>query len=155
MDRITLSVSVFETLVKHLVEIEEARNQLLEQYFPGPSKERYETESLLDTYIEHIDALIRHADQSQITGNTVPFVTIGSQVCVQDMTDGDTLAYRIVSPFNGQTRAAQGIISYLSPIGRALLLKKVGDIAQITVPAGIIRYKILLIQIPQEPEEAS
>ncbi|MDO9536122.1 MAG: hypothetical protein Q7J85_12525 [Bacillota bacterium] len=87
MAKVTLSKATFENLVKHLVEIEEGKNKLLEQYFPEPSKERHEIEKLFEDYTKHIGQLIENANKSQTTDNKVPFVTIGSEVEIQDLSD--------------------------------------------------------------------
>jgi len=154
LERVTVSPAVFEYLVRHLVEVEEGRNHLLEQYFLEPSKERYDFESLIDTYVMHIDSLIKRANKSRDADSKVPCVTIESEVTVQDLSDGETHVYRIVSPFNGKVKPERGIISYLSPIGRVLLLKKIGDEVKIHAPGGVIRYKILSIRMPEAPKNA-
>ena len=121
--KVTLSKATFENLVKHLVEIEEGKNKLLEEYFPEPSTERNEIEMLIENYIKHIDQLIRNTNKSQTIDSKVPFVTIGSEVEIQDLSNQEVFKYRIVSPFRGSIR--EGDISYLSPVGKSLLLKKV------------------------------
>lgn len=145
MAKVTLSKATFENLVKHLVEVEEGKNKLLEQYFPEPSKERKEFEKLIEDYIRQIDQLIRNVDTSQTADSKVPFVTIGSEVEVQDLIDQEVYKYRIVSPFNSSVK--EGDVSYLSPVGKSLLLKKVGDEVEVNAPGGVFRYKIKSIQL--------
>ena len=140
MTKFSLSNATFENLVKHLVEIEEGKKKLLEQYFPEPSKERYEFEKLFDDYVKQIEQLISNAKKSQDEDNKVPFVTIGSEVEVQDLSDQETFKYRIVSPFHSGAR--DGDISYLSPVGKSLLLKRIGDEVEVNAPGGVFRYKI-------------
>jgi transcription elongation factor GreA len=69
-------------------------------------------------------------------------VAIGSTVHVSY--DGKEKKFAIV----GSTEAdpLQGRISNESPTGRALLGKKVGEVAEVTVPAGTIRYTITAIE---------
>ncbi|MBS3947958.1 MAG: GreA/GreB family elongation factor [Dethiobacter sp.] len=140
MAKVTLSKATFENLVKHLVEIEDGKKKLLEEYYPEQSTERNEIEMLIDNYIKRLDQLIRNAKRSQTTDNKVPFVTIGSEVEIQDLSDLDVFKYRIVSPFRGSIR--EGDVSYLSPVGKSLLFKKVGDEVEVIAPGGVFLYKI-------------
>ena len=66
-------------------------------------------------------------------------VNVGSKVTVVNQ-EGRRYEYTIV----GSTEAdpAQGKISNVSPIGKALLSKRVGDIAEVSVPAGKIRLEV-------------
>lgn len=140
MVKVLLSKTTFENLVKHLVEIEERKKKLLEEYYPEPSTERNEIELLIDNYIKHLDQLIRNTKKSQTTDSKVPFVTIGSEVEIQDLSDLEVFKYHIVSPSRGSIRERD--VSYLSPVGKSLLLKKVGDEVEVIAPGGVFRYKI-------------
>lgn len=148
MAKETLSKATFETLVKHLVEIEGGKNKLLEQYFPEPSKERNEFASFLDEYIERVDQLIKNASKSKNTGNRVPFVISGSEVEVQDLSDQKVFKYRIVIPIHGSVRG--GDVSYLSPMGKSLMLRRVGDEVEVKAPGGVFRYQITSIQLQRD-----
>ena len=66
-------------------------------------------------------------------------VLIGSKVTVVNQ-EGQRYEYTIV----GSTEAdpAQGKISNVSPIGKTLLSKRVGDIAEVSAPAGKIRLEV-------------
>jgi Transcription elongation factor len=142
--KVTLSKATFENLLKHLVEIEEGKNEVIEQFFPGPSKERNEFEKLIKEYVKQINQLIEDVNPSQTADNKVPFVTIGCEVEVQDLINQEVFKYRIVSPFRS---VKEGDASYLSPVGKSLLLKKVGDEIEINAPGGVFRYKIKSIQL--------
>ena len=144
MIKVKLSKTIFENLVKHLVEIEDGKKKLLKEYYPEQSTERNEIEMLIEVYIKHVEQLIRNASKSQTTDNKIPFVTIGSEVKIQDLFDQEIFEYRIVSPFHS---VSAGDISYLSPVGKALLLKKVDDEIEVKAPGGLFRYKIKSIQL--------
>ncbi|MEW6624635.1 MAG: GreA/GreB family elongation factor [Bacillota bacterium] len=145
MAKVTLSKNIFENLVKHMVEIEEGKKKLLEEYYPETSTERNEIEKLIDNYIKHLDQLIRKTKKSQTTDSKIPFVTIGSEVEIQDLSNLEVFRYRIVSPFCVSMR--EGDVSCLSPVGKSLLLKKVDDEVEVTAPGGVFRYKIKSIQL--------
>ena len=70
-------------------------------------------------------------------------VYIGATVQLLDLAKGGELSYTLVSPEEADFE--QGKISTVSPIGRGLLGKEEGEEVQITVPAGVLHYKILKI----------
>lgn len=71
-------------------------------------------------------------------------VSIGSKVKVLDMEFDEEVEYYIV----GSTEAdpSQYKISNESPVGKALIGGKIGDIVEVTVPDGVIKFKILEIR---------
>ena len=74
-------------------------------------------------------------------------VRLGVSVRVLDEKRGKEMIYTIVSAV--ESDLSVGKISTKSPVGQALLGKKVGEIAEIKVPAGIMKLKILEILPPQ------
>src|SRR5436190_2101392 len=71
-------------------------------------------------------------------------IGIGSIVTVKDMKHKDEWEFTLVSPF--ESDPDQDRISDESPIGNALLGKKVGDVVDVSIPDGHIKYKILGIR---------
>jgi transcription elongation factor GreA len=69
-------------------------------------------------------------------------VQIGSTVSLTSG-DGKTMEYTIVGP--AEARPTEGMISNESPVGRALLGKRVGDEVQVTVPRGVLRLTVVNI----------
>jgi len=69
-------------------------------------------------------------------------VQLGSKVTVVEQ-DGKTRAYTIVGA--AEARPAEGLISNESPVGRALLGKRVGDEVQIQVPKGVLRLTVTAV----------
>ena len=63
-----------------------------------------------------------------------------SRVELTSVGNGVTQTYTIVSPHEANLR--EGKISIKSPIGQALLNKKVGDTVEVRVPAGLMKYRI-------------
>ena len=72
-------------------------------------------------------------------GATVAF---GSFVQVRDA-EGGAHSFRLVGP--DQTDAAAGWISHLSPVGRALMGRIVGDEVEVTRPKGSITYEVVAV----------
>ncbi len=90
--------------------------------------------------ISEIESIIKHA--KVIEGKAGDAVSVGSTVDVEIENDKHT--FRIV----GSTEANpdEGKISHESPIGKALMGKKVGEHAEVDIPAGTITYKVLNIK---------
>jgi len=71
-------------------------------------------------------------------------VLLGSEVLIKDMKSKKECKYTILDYVESEPDC--GKISISSPIGRALLGKKKGDLVEFRVPAGHIKYKILDIK---------
>ena len=85
----------------------------------------------------------RLADLSLINMNNIPHdrVGLGSTVKVYDNTKNEEVEYKLVT--SEESDVAAGKISTTSPIGRALLNKKVGDEAIVVTPSGKRELEIL------------
>ena len=99
----------------------------------------------------------RLAELSMINMNNIPHdrVGLGSTVKVYDNTKGEEAKYKLVT--SEESDVAAGKISTTSPIGRALLNKKVGDEAVLVTPNGKREMEILslvTIHDEAEPDEA-
>ncbi|HNB51513.1 MAG TPA: transcription elongation factor GreA [Anaerolineales bacterium] len=70
-------------------------------------------------------------------------VDIGARVTIQEE-DFDPETYYLVGPNEANPR--EGRISHESPIGQALMGKKVNDVVSAKVPSGTLRFKILKIE---------
>lgn len=85
----------------------------------------------------------RMADLSLININNIPKdkAGLGSRVKVYDSTKEEEIEYELVT--SEESDVSQGKISTTSPIGRALLNKKVGDTTLVTTPTGKRELEIL------------
>jgi transcription elongation factor GreA len=83
------------------------------------------------------NAVVIHENGSKET------VDLGSTVTIQDVEYGDQETYTIVGSTEVDPR--NGRISLKSPIGRALMGHKNGDIVQVQTPAGVAGFKIIKI----------
>lgn len=68
---------------------------------------------------------------------------VGATVKLKDLDSGEELQYTLLSELEADF--SRGKISITSPVGKALLGHKQGEIVEIKVPAGALRYKILKI----------
>lgn len=73
-------------------------------------------------------------------------VYIGAVVTLEDLDSGETLEYTMVSPEEADYESNK--LSIMSPVGKGLLGKSVGDETQVHVPAGTLRYKVIKIERP-------
>lgn len=143
--KIILSKPVFENLLLHMVNMEHDKNMLVDEYFPEQTKERNRFRDLLENYITKIDFLIRNnLSIGENSENSLPFVVINSDVEVLDMKTNDVFYYRMVTPYNNKEA---NDVSIFSPVGKSLLLKKVGDEVTINTPGGKLKYKIQSIKL--------
>jgi transcription elongation factor GreA len=97
--------------------------------------------SHLETKVQQLQDRIARARIIEGEDVKSEHVTILSTVTVQDMKRNKEYKYTLVSP--EEADAKQNKISVSSPVGKGLLGKKPGEISEIQVPAGILKYKIL------------
>lgn len=97
----------------------------------------------------------RIADLSLINLSNIPKdkVGLGSTVRVYDNVKNEEMEYKLVT--SEESDVASGKISTTSPIGRALLNKKVGDTALVVTPAGKREMEVLSLTTMHDEAEAS
>src|SRR6201996_9330823 len=85
----------------------------------------------------------RMANLSMLNLNNLPKdrAAYGSRLVVLDIAKSAKIEYKLVTV--EEADAAKGLISTTSPIGRALLGKKVGDEVKVTTPAGLREYEVV------------
>ena len=101
-----------------------------------------EDQGFLEGRIQELESILRSAviiDSSQVRD----VVSIGSRVTIQEA-DFDPETYHLVGATEADPR--NGRISHESPIGRALMDKKVGQVAEAETPGGKIKFKIISIE---------
>ena len=90
-----------------------------------------------------LDNLVNNAviiDERETAAETVE---VGSTVKVKDQ-NGKNFQYSITG--SAEADPSQGKISNVSPIGKSLLGKRVGEVTEVSVPSGKIKLEILKIQ---------
>ncbi|MBQ6164684.1 MAG: transcription elongation factor GreA [Clostridia bacterium] len=90
--------------------------------------------------IEYMLAHVKIVDESSLTNDVVH---VGSKVVVYDEEFDENLEYQIVG--FAQADPLEGRISDDSPVGKALLGHKEGDVVEVEAPGGISSYKIVSI----------
>ena len=102
-----------------------------------------EAQGMLEMKISKLEETLAGAriiDESQLDTSKV---LVLSKVKIKNEANGMEMDYMIVA--DGEADLASGKLSVNSPIGKGLLGKSVGDTAEISVPNGKIRFKILEI----------
>ena len=71
-------------------------------------------------------------------------ITLGKRIKIKDVNTGDERAYTILG--EGETDIDKGIISYQSPLAKALISHKQGEIVDVKLPRGMKKFEILEIE---------
>ncbi len=104
-----------------------------------------EQQGFAEGRIKDIDGKLSHAQIIDVTElPATGRVVFGATVELTDEDDGENKVYRIVGEDEADARA--GLLSYTSPIARALIGKEVGDIVEVRTPGGDRSYEIAKVQ---------
>jgi len=101
-----------------------------------------EDQGFLEGRIKELENILRNAVTIEKTAGQ-DTIFIGAHVTIQEGSE-EPETYHLVGPTEADPR--KGRISHESPIGRALMDKKVGDIAEAETPGGKLKFKILKIE---------
>lgn len=137
--------------MEHLVKVERPSisAQIAEARDKGDLSENAEydaaknAQGMLEMKISKLQELLRNArllDENRIDTSRVQIL---STVKIKNIKNGAMMTYTLVPENEADLKA--GKISVLSPIAKGLLGKKVGQSADITIPAGMITFEIIEI----------
>ena len=98
----------------------------------------------LEERIMKLEGLLKKAKVIDEEDITLDQVSIGTTVQVKDMEFNEIVEYTIVGSAEADPYELK--ISNDSPVGRALLGRKIGDIVEVQIPDGITKYEILNIE---------
>ncbi|MFH1861071.1 MAG: transcription elongation factor GreA [bacterium] len=102
-----------------------------------------EEQGLVEARIKMLEDKLSRAtvmDKEKFPDDTV---CIGAKVTLRDVNKGTEIAYTLVDMV--EANFAERKIATTTPIAQGLMGKKVGDIAEIRVPVGILKYEIISI----------
>ncbi len=142
----TLELMKTELQHKRGVERPAASRAIAEAREKGDLKENAEydaakeAQGMLEAKIALLEsqlAVARVIDESTIDTSKVSILT---KVTLTNLKTKKQVTYKIVSEPEADLK--QGKISVTSPIGKGLLGKQVGDMAEVVAPAGVIKFKI-------------
>ena len=98
----------------------------------------------IEARIEELEKILKNAEVVVEDEVDVDAINIGCKVKILDMEFEDELEYKIVG--STEANSLKGKISNESPVGRALIGAKLGDIINVETQSGTIQYKVLEIQ---------
>ncbi len=92
----------------------------------------------------------RMGDIGMLNLNNIPHdrAGYGSRVWLRDLVKTAEVEYKLVT--SEEADAAKGMISTTSPIGKALLGRRVGDEVQVQTPAGVKEFELIRLQTIHE-----
>lgn len=102
-----------------------------------------DAQGLLELKISKLEDVVANArivDESKLDNSKA---LVLSKVKIKNKTSGQEMTYILVAENEADLKA--GKISVSSPIGKGLLGKKVGDVAEIAVPSGKMQFEIISI----------
>ena len=100
-----------------------------------------DAQGLHELRISKLEETLAHArivDESKMDASKV---LVLSNVKIKNIQNGKVMSYKLVSENEADLKA--GRISVKSPIGQGLLGKAVGDVAEIEVPTGLMKFEVL------------
>lgn len=140
MKEIELSPNILKGLQAHLEDIEGRQSQIIEDFIARNCDEYREYTAEFKNYLLQLRELVEKSKEVTGKDNAMPIITIGTLVTVMNVGNQKEFSFHIVGP--NYNRRNSRDVSSLSPVGRALLLKRVGDEALVNAPGGTFKYQI-------------
>ena len=102
-----------------------------------------DAQGMLEARIHKLEEIIRHSrvlDESRVNTSSIQIL---NRVKLKNLKNGAIVEYTLVA--ESEANLKEGKIAITTPIGKGLLGKKKGEIAEIQVPAGKIQFEVLEI----------
>lgn len=100
-------------------------------------------QAFIEGRILTLEKMLRNARLIEHVENDSNLVHIGAKITLKDMECGDEFQYTIVG--SAEADPLKNRISFESPVGKAIMGKKEGDVVEVNVPAGRLRFKIMAV----------
>ncbi len=104
-----------------------------------------DAQGMMEMRIAELGALVGNARIMKEENVDLSKVSILSTVKIKNVKNGMEVKYTLVAENEADLKA--GKISYESPIGKGLLNKKIGEIAEVKAPAGVLEFEVLDITL--------
>lgn len=98
----------------------------------------------IEARIEELEKILKNAEVVVEDEVDLDKINIGCQVKILDMEASEEMLFKIVG--STEANSLKGKISNESPLGKALIGAKTGDVVDAETPVGILQYKVLEIQ---------
>ena len=102
-----------------------------------------EEQGFLEGRIQELKYILRHATIIEENGHKHDSVEVGATVTIQEADFPPEVYYLVGSK---EADPGNGRISNASPIGKAIMGKKVGDLVDVETPGGVIKFKVIKIE---------
>lgn len=103
-----------------------------------------ERQSFIEGRLAELQDIISRAQVIDTSGLSGDLVRFGATVSLSDEDTDEETTYRLVG--SHESDAGAGLLSVTSPLGRALIGKKLGDVVEVTTPRGSRSYEIITIR---------
>jgi len=153
-ESVKLTQQGYDELKAELITLQSRRPQIIDDIRRAAADKDFRENAPLDAAREQRGQLEgRIMELEEILSSVViidekrddtPRVSIGDSITLQDLASGEELRYTLVSP--REVDVTRGRISGASPVGRATVGKGQGEIVEVTVPAGKLRYQIKQVE---------
>jgi transcription elongation factor GreA len=104
-----------------------------------------EAQGQMEARIRELEGMLRHAVIVEEGEGSKDIARVGCQVVIHNIATGAQMSYQLVNA--AEARPGTGRLSAESPVGHALVGRRVGDEVQVTAPSGIVRFRIESITI--------
>ena len=101
-------------------------------------------QALLEHRIATLEERLRNARVIDRGDITTDVVSVGTQVRLRDVDAKKTFEYHIVG--SAEANPAENKLSNESPVGKAIIGRKKGEVVEVTAPRGALKFKILEIK---------
>ena len=98
----------------------------------------------IEARIEELEKLLKNAEVVVEDEIDLEKINVGCQVKVYDIDFDEEMEFKIVG--SPEANSLQNKISNESPVGKALIGRRVGDVVDVETQVGVIQYKVLEIQ---------
>lgn len=101
-------------------------------------------QAMLEHRISQLQEKLRRARVIKVSDISTDKVVVGSTVTLRDLDDDDEYVYTLVG--SAESDPANHRLSNESPVGQAVLGRRVGEAVTVPAPAGELRYEIVRIE---------
>ena len=159
MEKIPITKAGFERLKKDIeaiknvsipenvrdIEVARAHGDLSENAEYSAAKER---QSFLYGKKQDLENQLALANVINLKGLTTDKVVFGCSVSLEDIDSGEKIKYQLLGPY--ESDISQNKISVTSPIGKALIGKRIGSEITVQTPGGTRNFEIIDIAVEEE-----
>ncbi len=106
-----------------------------------------ERQGFVEARIAELESKLADARIIEIAGRTSETIVFGATVVVVEQESQQKKQYMLVG--QDEANLKDGKISIQSPVGRALIGKRIGDFVEVTTPARVVEYEVLEIRFEE------